>query len=216
MPSTLTSPPHEGKSPSESVSVWPIILHFRPGVNLADREQFFTFCQDNATWQIERSSQGDLVVKMPTGGLSSHRNSEIIAQLVIWARQDGTGRVFDSSGGFEFSSTAMRSPDAAWVTKTRLDTLTTDEKHKFIPLAPNFVIELRSDTDSRKTLQDKMVAYIRDGVRLGILIDPVQRSVSVYRPKTPILLLKNPITVDCSPELPGFTLDISAIFDADL
>jgi Uma2 family endonuclease len=156
---------------------------------------------------------------MPTEGyscLSSHRNSEIIAQLVIWARQDGTGRVFDSSGGFEFSSNAMRSPDAAWVAKARLDTLTTEEKHKFIPLAPDFVIELRSDTDSRKTLQDKMTEYIEAGVQLAILIDPIQRSVSIYRPEATTIILENPTTVDCSPELPRFILDMPSIFDADL
>lgn len=110
----------------------------------------------------------------------------------------------------------MRSPDAAWVSKTRLDTLTTEQKKRFLPLAPDFAAELRSESDNLALLQEKLEEYIACGVRLALLLDPTTRTVHVYRPATEPHVLENPQTLDCSPELPGLTLDIAAIFDADL
>lgn len=210
MPTTLEAPP------DEPVSVWPLVLRYRPGLNLADRAEFFDFCQDNAPWQIERNPEGEIVVKMPTGGESGNRNFELTTQLGIWTRTDGTGRGFDSNTGFDLPSGAMRSPDAAWVKKTRLETLTAEQKRKFLPLTPDFVVELRSETDGLRTLQEKMQEYLDNGARLAILLDPLSRRAWIYRPGVAVALLLNPTTLDCSPELPGFVLDIQAIFDAEL
>ena len=210
MPATLEAPI------SEAVSVWPLVLRYRPGLNLADREQFFAFCQDNAPYQIERDAQGGIVVKMPTGGESGNRNFELTTQLGIWTRADGTGRGFDSNTGFDLPSGAMRSPDASWVKKERLDALTAEQKRKFLPLAPDFAVELRSETDGLRTLQDKMQEYLESGVRLAILLDPLSRRAWVYRPGVAVALHEDPAVLDGSPELPGFVLDIRAIFDAQL
>jgi Uma2 family endonuclease len=210
MPTTLEAPP------DEPVSVWPLVLRYRPGLNLADRAEFFDFCQDNAPWQIERNPQGEIVVKMPTGGESGNRNFELTTQLGIWTRADGTGRGFDSNTGFDLPNGAMRSPDAAWVRKTRLEALTPEQKRKFLPLTPDFVVELRSETDSRRLLQDKMAEYIENGAALAILLDPIARRTWVYRPGTEPMEQVNPLTLDCSPDLPGFVLDVQAIFDAEI
>ena len=186
------------------------------GFDLANRENFFEFCQANATWQIERNSRGEIVVKMPTGGESGFRNAELTAQLVVWSRLNGAGRAFDSNTGFDLPNGAMRSPDASWVSKARLATLTAGQKKKFLPLAPDFAAELCSETDSLALLQEKMEEYMACGVRLALLLDPTTRNVHVYRPNTEPQVLETPQTLDCSPELPGLTLDIAAIFDAEL
>ncbi|MBB6048629.1 Uma2 family endonuclease [Armatimonas rosea] len=110
----------------------------------------------------------------------------------------------------------MRSPDVAWISKSRLAALTTEQKKKFLPLAPDFAAELRSETDSLSLLQDKMAEYIACGVRLALLIDPTTHRVHVYRPNTEPQVLENPTTVDCSPELPGFILDTQPLFANEL
>ncbi|MCX6368226.1 MAG: Uma2 family endonuclease [Armatimonadetes bacterium] len=186
------------------------------GFDLANPEHFYAFCQASAPWRIERNVKGEIVIKMPTGGESSNRNFELNLQLGIWVKQDGTGRGFDSSGGFDLPNGAMRSPDAAWVSKSRLDTLTAEQKKKFLPLAPDFVAELRSETDSLTLLQEKMEEYIACGVRLALLLDPTTRKAHLYRPSTEPQVLENPTAVDCSPELPGFILDTQPLFANEL
>ena len=186
------------------------------GFDLANPEHFYAFCQASAPWRIERNAKGEIVIKMPTGGESSNRNFELNLQLGIWVKQDGTGRGFDSSGGFDLPNGAMRAPDAAWVSKARLDTLTAEQKKRFLPLAPDFAVELRSETDGLALLQEKMEEYITCGVRLALLLDPTTRKAHLYRPNAEPQVLENPQTLDCSPELPGLTLDIAAIFDAEL
>ena len=195
-------------------SVWPIILRQRAGQNLANPEDFYEFCQDNEPWRIERSASGALEVAMPAGWETGSRNQELSGQLWLWARQDGTGRAADSSAGFELPGGAMRSPDASWVRKSRLDTLTAADRQRFLPLAPDFVAELRSESDRLVPLQEKMQEYITAGVSLALLLDPTNRRVSLYRPGQELIILENPTTIDCSPELSGFVLDIQAIFDA--
>ena len=197
-------------------SVWPIILRQRVGQNLANPEDFYEFCQDNEPWQIERSASGALEVAMPAGWETGSRNQELSGQLWLWARQDGTGRAADSSAGFELPGGAMRSPDASWVRKTRLETLTAADRQRFLPLAPDFVAELRSESDRLAPLQEKMEEYITAGVSLALLLDPTTRRVTVYRPNLEPVSMDNPTTLDCSPELPGFVLDVKAIFDAGL
>lgn len=197
-------------------SLWPMVFRFREGMRLMDSEDFYTFCQDNAPWQFERTAKGELIVKMPTGGESGGRNALINYQLVGWALRDASGVSFDSNTGFEFAGGAMRAPDAAWVRKSRLAVLTTEQKKKFLPLAPDFVVELRSETDRLSELRSKLADYIADGVLLALLLDPITRRVHVYRPEAEPVLLEDPATVDCSPELPGFVLDVKAIFDTTI
>src|SRR4051794_1548103 len=190
---------------------FPITMHLRPVIEMTD-EQFFEFCQINRDLRIERTAQRELSIMPPTGGETEERNAEITMQLRLWAKRDGTGTTFDSSSGFVFPNGAIRSPDAAWTAHSRLATLTTEQKKKFLPLCPDFVLELRSPTDSLMTLQAKMQEYLDNGTRLGWLIDPEQRRVYVYRPQTPVEILENPETVSGDRVLPGFTLDLREIW----
>ena len=145
----------------------------------------------------------------PTTGM---RNNALSAQVYNWSKQDGTGISFDSSAGFTFPNGAMRSPDASWITRERWDALDEDELNKFTHIAPDFVVELRSHTDSLRILQAKMEEYVENGVRLGLLIDPRQRRVYVYRTGQPVDLLENPETVSGDPVLPGFVLNLQDIW----
>ena len=189
----------------------PLVVHLQPVVNLTD-DQLYEFSQINRDLRIERNSQGELIIMPPTGGDTSQRNAEIIVQLGSWAKRNGEGVTFDSSGGFRLSSGAMRSPDAAWVKRTRLDALSAEERQKFIPLCPEFVIELRSPTDSLSLLQEKMQEYLDNGAQLAWLIDPEQRRVYVYRPHEPVQELDKPETISGDPLLSGFELDLREIW----
>jgi Uma2 family endonuclease len=194
---------------------WPVVLQMRPIVDL-DNDQFFAFCQLNRDWRIERTSEGELVVMPPTGWKTGSYNIRVSAALLAWADQEGSGVATDSSTGFDLPNGATRSPDAAWVKRTRLATLTDEQKAQFLPLCPDFVIELRSPSDNLKTLQDKMQEYTGNGAQLGWLVDPVDRHVYVYRPGIQTECLENPATVSGDPELPGFVLDLAKIWDVTL
>jgi len=190
---------------------WPVVLQMRPIVEL-DGNQFFEFCQLNRDWRIERTAEGELVVMPPTGWKTGNYNLRISAVLLAWADQDGTGVATDSSTGFDLPNGATRSPDAAWVRRSRLAVLSDEQKARFLPLCPDFVIELRSPSDSLKILQDKMQEYIDNGAQLGWLLDPLDRRVSVYRPGAEVERLEDPVTVAGDPELPGFVLDLGKIW----
>jgi Uma2 family endonuclease len=190
----------------------PLILHTRPVLDLSD-EQFYEFCQLNREWRIERTTEGDLVFMAPAGGETGYRNILLATSLATWALPDGTGVPFDSSTGFTLPNGAIRSPDVAWVKRSRLASLTPEQKRKFLPLCPDFVIELRSPSDNLKTVQDKMREYLDNGTLLGWLIDPVDRRVYVYRPGAAMECLDNPVTVSGDPELPSFVLDLKAIWE---
>ena len=191
----------------------PLILHTRPVLDLSD-EQFYEFCQLNREWRIERTTEGDLLFMAPAGGETGYRHILVATSLATWALQDGTGVPFDSSTGFTLPNGAIRSPDVAWVKRSRLASLTPEQKRKFLPLCPDFVIELRSPSDNLKTVQDKMREYLDTGTLLGWLIDPVDRRVYVYRPGAAMECLDNPVTVSGDPELPSFVLDLKAIWEA--
>jgi len=188
-------------------------LRLRGGLNLANTHDFGLFCDDNKDWRIERSPHGELVIEMPTKGLTGMLNALLSYQLVAWALREGTGIAFDSSAGFELPSGALRSPDASWVRKSQLAALTDEQKQEFLPLVPEVIFELRSSSDRLKPLQDKMQEWQNAGVKLGVLLDPQERQVHVYRPGQAPQLLSNPATLDCSPELAGFVLDTKALFD---
>ena len=205
--------PHASPHPDSPVSAEGAVLSLklRPVVHLTD-DQLFEFCQLNRDLRIERTAGGGITIMPPTGGRTSDRNAEITMQLRLWAKRDGTGVTFDSSGGFLLPNGAMRSPDASWVARQRFAALSDEQRTKFPPLCPYFVIELRSPTDSLPVLRDKMSEYIANGTRLGWLIDPRERQVHVYRPGSPVELLQRPQSVSADPLLPGFTLEMVDIW----
>ena len=174
-------------------------------------DDLFNLAQSNPELRIERTAQGDLIIMPPAGGGSSHRNARITQQLLNWSDKDGTGEVFDSSGGFILPDTSMRSPDAAWVKKERLAELNEAQWEKFLPLCPDFVIELRSPTDSLKALQTKMSEYLNNGATLGWLLDPQEKRVHVYTEQG-VEILDAPKSVSGEPLLAGFELDLRPIF----
>lgn len=192
----------------------PLILHLRPAIALSD-EEFFALCRQNPDLRIERSAEGEVEIMAPAGSGSSSRNATVTFLLKGWSLQDGTGVVFDSSGGFILPNGATRSPDAAWVQRLRLAALTAAQKERFLPLCPDFVIEVRSPSDSLALTQQKLSEYIANGARLGWLLDIPSRRAYIYRPDHPVAEFDAPPTLSGEPELPGFTLDLSMIWDLD-
>jgi Uma2 family endonuclease len=176
------------------------------------RDEFFDFCQCNPNVPMERTAEGDLLIMTPAGFESSRRNGELMGQLSAWSKRDDTGEAADSSGGFWLPNGAMRSPDAAWIRRDRLKTVGAAEREKFLPLAPDFVAELRSPTDRLTVLRKKLQEYVDNGVRLAWLIDPIERRVEVYRPGVAPEILDRPTQVSGDPELPGFTLELTPIW----
>ena len=191
-------------------------LRLPAGFDPADRDQFFKVCQENRPLGLERNPEGRLCVTMPTGGRTGNRNAELTIQLGIWNRQSRLGYAFDSNTGFELPNGAMRAPDAAWVSKARLDAIPETQREKFLPVAPELVIELRSDSDRLPPLKAKMQEYLTAGVALALLLDPSTKKVYVYRPGREVSELDNPATLDCSPELPGFVLELAPIFNPEV
>jgi len=174
-------------------------------------EQFFLLCQNNGDLRFERTASGEIIIMPPTGGETSNNNFEIAMQLGMWNKQTKLGKGFDSNGGFTLPNGAVRSPDASWLKLERWEALTPQQRQKFLPLCPDFVVELRSPTDSVKQLQAKMQEYIDNGARLGWLIDAETRQVEIYRPNQDVELLENPLALSGEDVLPGFVLDISAV-----
>jgi Uma2 family endonuclease len=193
------------------LEVLPLVLRLHPAITLTEH-QFFDFCQQNAELRIERTATGDLELLPLVGGTTSYRNAVITARLCHWESGDGTGISFDASCGFILPNGAMRSPDAAWVRRSRLQSLTAEEKQRFLPLCPDFVVEIRSPTDSLPVLHRKMEEYIANGAQLGWLLDPTGRRAYIYRPGLPIEQLDSPTEISADPELPGFVLDLQAIW----
>jgi Uma2 family endonuclease len=195
--------------------VQPLVLRLQPAVEL-NADQFFALCQQNRDLRIERTAEGDVIVMPPTGWKTTNRNARITAQLLAWADQDGSGLVADSSGGFTLPNGATRSPDAAWVRRSRVEALPADQNEMFLPLCPDFVVELRSPSDSLPRLQEKMREYVSDGAQLGWLIDPLERQVYVYRPNAPVESLDNPAQLSGEAVLPGFVLSLAAVWEPEV
>jgi len=193
----------------------PLIVHWRPPAELTD-EQFFEFCRINPDLRIERATDGEVIIMSPAGGRTGARNLEIAMQLGQWAKRDGRGVAFDSSTGFRLPNGATRAPDAAWVLRSRLDLLADEAKERFLPLCPDFVIELRSPSDELLTLREKMDEYQANGARLGWLIDPMSRHVYVYTDDTAPREVVDPAELSDVSVLPGFVLNLSAIWEPGL
>lgn len=161
--------------------------------------------------KFERTAIGELVIMSPTGGETGDRNRKFTQRLGNWTDADNTGLSFDSSTGFKLPNGAERSPDAAWVSLDRWEALTPEQRRKFPPLAPDFVVELRSATDDLDTLQAKLREYIDNGVRLGWLLNPQDQQVEIYRPGQAVEVLQSPNRLLGETVLPGFILDLSHI-----
>jgi Uma2 family endonuclease len=175
-------------------------------------EQFYEFCRCNADLRIERSAQGEVIVMPPTFADTGNRNNKLSYQVTRWAEENENGEVFDSSAGFTLPNGATRSPDVSWIQLDRWNALTAEQQASYAPICPDFVIELRSDSDSLKSLQEKMREYIENGVVLGLLVDRKNKNVYCYRADGSVGLVHNPLVVSCDPELPGLTLQMAKIW----
>ncbi len=178
-------------------------------IELSD-EQFYRLCQANRDLRLERTAERKLVIMPPTGWETGNRNSRLVQRLGNWADVDGTGLVFDSSTGFRLPNGAIRSPDAAWVKRDRLAALNPDPD-KFLPLCPDFAIELRSSSDQLVDIQAKMQEYLENGLQLGWLINPQAQQVEIYRPNQAVDILNAPLELSADPILPGFRLNLRQI-----
>jgi Uma2 family endonuclease len=175
-------------------------------------EQFERVCEANPDRSFELTAQGVLVVMPPVGVESGNYESELLGDLVVWNRQTKSGKTFSSSTVFTLPNGSKRSPDAAWVELSRWEAISKEERKKFALLVPDFVIELRSETDRLPPLQAKMVEYRDNGVRLGWLINPRDREVEIYRIDCDVEVLADPLTLSGGNVLPDFTLDLSSIW----
>ena len=180
----------------------PVVLHWPPSMRVVN-DQFFEFCQANKALRIERTAQGDCEIMAPTGGETGWLNAALTAQLYNWAEREGSGVVFDSSSGFVLPNGAIRSPDVSWVKRTRLAVLTSEQKQRFLPLCLDFVIELRSPSDSLKALQDNW------------LIDTEARRVLVFQPQQKLVSLEQPEVMSADETLKRFELDMQKIWDVE-
>lgn len=183
-----------------------------PQATVLDDDWFFDFCRDNPNFRIEANAQGELIIMPPPGCESGDRESEIITQLRNWAKKDGTGKTFSSATIFHLPNGAYRSPDGSWLGLKKWNKLTKAEQKKFSPVCPDFVIELRSESDRLPPLKEKMQEYMDNGAEMGLLIDRIKRQVHVYRRGRRPKVLDDPKTVSCEPTLPGFSLDMKEIW----
>ena len=191
-----------------------LLVHLHPVIGMTD-DQFFEFCQINRELWIERTADGDLIIGPLKDCKTSRRNVEITTALAMWEKQNESGVAFGSATGFTLPNGAVFAPNAGWVRRSRLATLTREQKRKFLPLCPDFVIELRSPSDRLGDLQDKMQEYIDNGAQLGWLIDPGDKRVYVYRPDCEVECLENPSNISGEPVLAGFILDLGEIWEPD-
>jgi Uma2 family endonuclease len=174
-------------------------------------QQFDELCRKNPDLRLELTSNGELIVMAPTFSISGQQNGELFGQVWYWNKQTKLGQIFDSSSGYDFTAIGggKPSPDVSWIEKSRLEGISLEQ---FCPLVPDFIIELRSTTDSLIDIQKKMLEYQRLGVRLGLLVNPQNKQVEIYRAGGKIEVLEFPMSVDCGDVLPGFILSMTEIW----
>lgn len=190
-----------------------LTVDFTPLVTKVTDEEFDELCRLNPELQLERTSEGELIIMSPTGGKTGHQNLKLIGAFSNWAQADATGRGFDSSTLFSLPNRARRSPDLSWIQNERWNALTDEQQEGFPPICPDFVVELRAKSDSVNDLQLKMQEYIDNGSQLGWLIDPFERMVYLYRPGKAVETLTDPETVSGDPLLKGFILNVRQLWD---
>ena len=194
----------------QSLEVKPVLVDISHITLRITHPEFEQLCQDNPELRLELTAAGELVTMAPAGYESSKRNADLTADVIFWNRKFKLGEVLDSSGGFTLPSGAIKSPDVTWIEKSKFAGIAAGVK--FPLLVPDFVIELRSQTDSLKTLQAKMIEYRENGVRLGWLINSQKQQVEIYRLGQEVEVLQSPTTLDGEDVLPGFVLDLTSIW----
>lgn len=192
----------------------PVVLHLEPLLEITD-DVLLELSSLNDTLRLEKNAKGELEILPPNSSDTGNQELSLGADLMVWARSDGTGAAFGSNAGFTLPNGAVRAPDASWILKSRLAGLTEEQRQGFWRIAPDFVIELRSSSDTLRGIQRKMAEYIENGVRLGWLIDPLdpRHRVYIYRPGAEMEVLEGPESLSGDPELPGFTLDLQPIWE---
>jgi len=183
-----------------------VILNIKK-IGLSD-EQFYQLCHSNENWQLEQTAKGELLIMPPVGAISGNRESDLNGLVWLWNRQTKLGKVFSSSTIFTLANGAKRSPDVAWITNQRWEGLSDEEKERFASICPDFVIELRSRTDSLNQLQEKMQEYLDSGLRLGWLIDPQNQQVGIYRQNQEVEIVSLPANLSGEDVLPEFILEL--------
>jgi Uma2 family endonuclease len=186
-------------------------LNLKPALQLTP-EQFADLAQLNQNLQLELTATGALIIMPPTGGETGNKNFEIYIDLGLWNRQNPLGKAFDSSTGFRLPNGAVRSPDVSWLKLERWQALTPEQRQKFLPLCPDFAIELVSETNEIQTTRSKMQEYLTNGLRLGWLIDPETKTVEIYRQNRPVEVLQSPSTLSGEKVLPNFILTLQPIW----
>ena len=184
-----------------------VVLNLNPITHLTD-EQFYQLCLANRDLSLEMNAAGELIIVPPVGGEGGNKEADLITDLNIWNRQAKLGMVFSSSTIFILPNGAKRSPDAAWVRSDRWLALTLEQRQKFPPLVPDFLIELRSQTDRLQRLQDKMQEYIDNSLPLGWLINPQDGEVEIYRSQKAVEVISMPAIISGENILPGFELQV--------
>ena len=207
MSAILTPPTKRVVSPEPSV----LVIRLGPLKEHLTDDEFFKFCQLNRDLRIEMTSDGEVIIMPPVGSEGGNRNFKLTTRFGAWAEADGTGVGFDSSTGFKLPNGAKRSPDLSWMRRERWEAVPKKQRKKFAAICPDFVVELRSETDPLEMLQEKMKEYLGGGAQLGWLIDPLEKKVHIYRPKAKVETLDRPRRVSGEPLLKGFVLDLSGI-----
>ena len=175
-------------------------------------EELRLLSERNPGYQFERTADGRVVVS-PTGGESGRRSLEVAYQLRRWNDRSAAGVVFDSSTGFHLPDGSLLSPDASWVRRERWEALSREDREGFVPLCPDAVFEVRSPSQTLQELREKMRVYLRNGARIGVLVDPYERTVEIYRPSQEPKRHENPERVALDPELPGFEMELGPVFE---
>ncbi len=188
-----------------------LTLQIPPSLKFTD-DEFEQIVAFNQELRLELTAQGELIIMSPTGGETGNRNFEIYIDLGIWNRKNNLGKAFDSSTGFKLPNGATRSPDASWILLERWNALTPQQRKKYLPLCPDFAVELVSESDDVEDTRKKMQEYIENGLRLGWLINPKDKQVEIYRAGKEVEVLQSPTNLSGEEVLTDFTLDLQMIF----
>jgi Uma2 family endonuclease len=186
-------------------------ISLRPSATLTD-EKLMRFSEENKPYKIERNKYGDIVIMTPVGGIGSTHEAYVASTLFQWNEIVQTGLAFISNAGFNLADGSCLSPDAAWLARDRWDALTPAQQAGYPPLCPDFIIEIRSQSDTRRSVEDKMELWLENGAKLAWLIDPIDSTVAIYRPGQPAEVLKHPEVVESSSPVSGFKLPCTRLW----
>ena len=186
-------------------------LQIPPSLKFTD-EEFEQIVEFNKELRLELTAEGELIIMSPTGGETGNRNFDLIGQIWFWSRKNKLGKAFDSSTGFKLPNGATRSPDASWIKIERWEALTQQQRKKYLPLCPDFAVELVSESDDVEDTRKKMREYIENGLKLGWLINPKDKQVEIYRIGKEVEILDSPKSLSGEDVLVGFNLDLEVIF----